>query len=172
MLIVEGADGSGKTTLARQIADGAGLEYCRPPAELLSSTAGPSKGLLEWWFEQFKQDHAKRVYDRCLFISDPIYSCVMHRVPLATVDQLWELRARFLSTLATCNALIFCMPTTHVVEPDKHLKGLTSVMDDAVRYLYQLEHVWWRRELELWQCGRYDFAKDKPEDWIAIARSL
>jgi deoxyadenosine/deoxycytidine kinase len=75
-IIIEGPDGAGKTTLATRVAEHYGLEYRRPPEELLSSSAGPGHGLVEWWDDQLAQapsDLARLVYDRCFYISDPIY---------------------------------------------------------------------------------------------------
>src|SRR5215472_10794451 len=78
MLIVEGPDGGGKTTLAHAIADAYDLTYMRPPPELLSSSLGPGpgSGLHEWWVEQMRlpeKEHTRNVYDRCFFISEAIY---------------------------------------------------------------------------------------------------
>jgi hypothetical protein len=75
-IIIEGPDGAGKTTLAKRVAEHYGLEYMRPPEQFLSSGEGPRNGLVEWWDMQLAKapsDLANLVFDRCFYISDPIY---------------------------------------------------------------------------------------------------
>lgn len=70
MLIIEGPDNSGKTTLAKKIAEAFSVEYRRPPT--LSSRDGVDSAVPDWWDVQLEQWH-EAVYDRCFYISDPIY---------------------------------------------------------------------------------------------------
>ena len=82
MVICEGPDGSGKTTLAKRLADEFSLEYRRPPESLLSSTTGPSEGLHDWWRAQLRGSIKSRklgVYDRCFWLSEPIYAALTGR---------------------------------------------------------------------------------------------
>lgn len=139
MIIVEGPDGSGKTTLAKWIVAHIGGHYCRPPEAVLSSRTGPGQGLLQWWMEQFELDHHANVYDRCMFISDPIYSNVMHQEPRITVAQCIQMRDMFDNGV---NVLIFCLPEKTVLDGEQ-LIGYTPEVRRAVEYLYELEsHNW------------------------------
>jgi thymidylate kinase len=76
MLIVEGPDGAGKTTLAKFLAEELELEYRRAPS--LSSTDGADTAVWEWWREQLRENPKGVVYDRCFFVSELIYQLATH----------------------------------------------------------------------------------------------
>jgi deoxyadenosine/deoxycytidine kinase len=110
-IIIEGPDGAGKTTLATRVAEHLGMEYRRAPADLLSSSLGPSAGLADWWDEQLALppvELATIVYDRCFYISDPIYQQAQPARELMIppsklahgIMRLWNVEPH----------LIFCMP--------------------------------------------------------------
>jgi hypothetical protein len=148
-VIVEGPDGSGKTTLARRMEADFNLEYRRPPEELLSSSTGPSPGLLEWWREQLRRhDRADGVYDRCFWVSEPIYSSVMLRPPLCSpvdivrgINDLW----------VEGPLLIFCMTEEVTMLENTFLAGrprLADISDDqrklkAINFLYWANYAQW-----------------------------
>lgn len=106
MIIVEGPDGAGKTTLAKRLCEDLGLRYMRPPESLLSSTKGPSEGLVEWWQAEVRSNQPRLLYDRCFWVSEPVYTTVQRRQPLVSgpdmsrgLHDLWVANPRF----------IFCM---------------------------------------------------------------
>src|SRR5438105_13425965 len=114
-IIVEGPDGSGKTTLANKLSDVYDLMYRRPPAATLSSTHGPGDGLVEWWGSELGKtpSHLNHgVYDRCFFISDPIYQQAQSDRPLLLsghelvrgIMRLWNVEP----------IIIFCLPPFEV----------------------------------------------------------
>jgi hypothetical protein len=71
MIIVEGPDGAGKTHLAQRICERFDLKYMR--YDRLSSVTGPDgPAIVEWWDDQLAAD-SDGVYDRCFYISEPIY---------------------------------------------------------------------------------------------------
>jgi hypothetical protein len=110
VIIVEGPDGSGKTTLAHWLEDAYGLEYRRPPT--LDSAKGANREVYEWWHKQFKTEGG--IYDRCFFISELIYALATpNRQPLATDAEMHD---GILSLTHSCDLLIFCLPPWHVQE--------------------------------------------------------
>jgi hypothetical protein len=114
-IIVEGPDGSGKTDLAHRIAAAFNRDYRRPPPEALSSTRGPAAWLADWWDGQLAlhpNSLAHGVYDRCFYISDPIYQqAQVNRDLLMDGKQLAAGIARLWSVEPV---IIFCLPPFNV----------------------------------------------------------
>ena len=116
-IIIEGPDGAGKTTLAKRVAEHYGLEYRRPPLDLLSSSEGPRVGLAEWWDAELARapsDLATTVYDRCFYISDPIYQQAQpHRELILSphslaqgIMKLWNVEPYIIFCLTDFNAVL------------------------------------------------------------------
>ncbi len=147
MILVEGPDGAGKTTLAKQIAAEFDIEYRRPPAAALSSTDGPSEKLIDWWQGQL-EDKTLRVHDRTMYLSDVIYATVVgDRTPLcSTLEYL-----QGMNVLQTSWLTIFCLPDFKTIydnveaarKEGRHLKGLDGVKVYNHWYLYQtMAYLW------------------------------
>jgi hypothetical protein len=140
---VEGADGSGKTTLAKLLADELDLEYTRPPAELLDSVTGAHYGLASWWTKQLQQGSqpisSRRIYDRCFFISEPIYSTVMNRPASVPANFIAYQMSMAINAV---DLLIFCIPDRHVVKGDQ-LKGMTKRRQELTQFAYAVAYTSW-----------------------------
>lgn len=107
MLIFEGPDNSGKTTLAQAVAAKYGLEYRRPPA--LSSTGGVNDHVFKWWEAELEK-HPRdtfAVYDRCTYISDPIYRLVSGKYPLRNEAAMQQGVMKLINRFAH---VVFCLP--------------------------------------------------------------
>jgi len=142
VIIVEGPDGAGKTTLAEKIAAHLNVEYRRPPAEVLSSTAGPlSVGLPMWWDRQLQAPYQHAVYDRCFYVSDGIYRMISKKQPL--IDEV--VHARGLSALVAAQPLmIFCLPSFEQTLVSVHEPGrdkLTGYSDHDLYMIYWQYHI-------------------------------
>lgn len=75
MIVVEGVDGSGKTTLISLLSE----TFKVPVAERdVTSEGGPTPDLLKWMYRELADPETK-IYDRFPIYSDPIYSRIMHR---------------------------------------------------------------------------------------------
>jgi hypothetical protein len=179
MLIVEGPDGGGKTTLAKAIADAYDLEYTRPLEQLLSSSTGPGPGLFEWWKDQLRlppAEHKARVYDRCFFISEAIYQMAqVQRDLIVDGHELW----RGISDLWTLGPnLIFCQPPmdvqySNVVQDGRQsLEGLNNRHLEKINFMYWAFYGMWQNSLFA-QVVQYDYTRDSINwilDWVGERR--
>jgi len=105
VIIVEGPDGSGKTTLCEQLCEDLGLEYMRYSG--LSSTTGPDGlGIVDWWDDHLLKS-TDAVFDRCFYISEPIYQLATPGRPLiASPQKMFD----GIHEIWLCNpVIIFCM---------------------------------------------------------------
>jgi hypothetical protein len=164
MIVVEGADGSGKTTLAEWICEETGREYRRPSQEVLSSTEGPTPALLEWWNEQLWLEQVQLkdgVYDRCTMISEPIYMPVTRPKPLYQPSEHERLMRRFIEVQPL---IIFCNPPWSAIKENfkKHkLKGVTLAQQAQIVWLYHQAQFYWEEIFE----NRPNLGRVLSYDW-------
>ena len=143
MIILEGPDNSGKTTLAQMICAQTGYEYRRAPS--LSSTEGVDDAVFQWWDQQLSlptEDTLTVVYDRCTYISDPIYRLVSSKPPLRTEQQMMNGIQQMLNQEVH---LIFCLPpwswsARHCEEEHKAGLGLSYANIDQLRVIHWAYH--------------------------------
>ena len=136
MVVIEGPDASGKTTLAEELATEFGLEYCRAP--YLSSEVGPlSDAIVDWWEKQLRLKKP-RVYDRCFYISEPIYQLAQPERKLIVDNQRYD--AGWFKLVNKVDLLVFCLPPWPAAR---------QVLDDSNRLalegvnINQLEKIHW-----------------------------
>jgi hypothetical protein len=114
VVIIEGPDGTGKTSLAERIADRYNLEYRRP--SVLSSTLGPADASIEtWWRQQLRNDDGAGVYDRCFWISEPIFQLAIPHRPLLVEGAKFAIGLQDL--LLARPLIIFCLPEWEKTRP-------------------------------------------------------
>lgn len=137
MIIVEGPDGSGKTTLAKHLAAELAREYKRAPT--LSSTHGPDEAAMEWFEEEVghKPRHYNAVYDRGFFVSELIYNLATPGRPLMA-DEARMFRG--ISQLVDADPIIiFCLPqweiSKRVIESDGRDR-LEETSEDQLRKIH------------------------------------
>ena len=108
MVILEGPDASGKTTLAHKICERYGFEYCRNPH--LSSVEGPtSPKIVDWWIDQLASDDSgNKVYDRCFYISELIYQLAQPERELLTNPT--EFSFGLWRVMRKASLVVFCLP--------------------------------------------------------------
>lgn len=119
MIVVEGPDGAGKTTLINLLlADNSGL-FLRP--RMSTSIGGPVDQLTKAVDEDFLNPiEAGHVYDRHALISEPIYGPVI-RGSMKPGFEDWNWFCRSWSRLQTMRPLlIFCLPPLDVVRENLH----------------------------------------------------
>jgi len=169
VVIVEGPDGSGKTTLAKAIAENCGMEYRRPPEEVLSSTHGPAGiELYEWWMQQLIRPTDERnegVYDRCFFISEPIYQFA--QVSRELIVDGPTIHRGILDLWSEGPMIVFCLPPfdtqlSNVIQDGRaSLKGLENKHLEKVDFLYWATCAVWLNGL--FETVSYDYTTDEEE---------
>jgi hypothetical protein len=172
-IIVEGPDGGGKTTLARALAQDFNRKYTRPEQALLSSVDGPTPGLVEWWDHELAQGDqylAHRVYDRCFYISDPIYQMAVEDrellIPPPTlahgIMRLWNAEP----------VIIFCLPdfgitlTNVRAENRERLRGVSAQALSKIWNMYWATYAMWSNALYD-QVILYDYTEPNAHDRLA-----
>lgn len=143
MIVLEGPDNSGKTTLAKLICEKTGMEYRRPPT--LSSTEGVDDHVFTWWEEQLalpQFEGVTPVYDRCTYISDPIYRLVSGKPPLRSEQ---DMQSGIMRLVNHDVYFIFCLPpwewsAKHHVEEHRAGLGLSYANIDQLRVIHWAYH--------------------------------
>lgn len=86
MIIVEGPDGGGKSTLARRLS--ADLDWPIAP-RVVGTDTQPMVDLKRWVEDNVEMGYHTTIYDRHRLISEPIYSSVLGRVSPGFSDYAW-----------------------------------------------------------------------------------
>jgi hypothetical protein len=147
MIILEGPDGGGKTHLANRICEEFDLEYMR--YEGVSSTSGPDgPAIIEWWDDQISSNKQK-VYDRCFYISEPIYQLATpHRELIAAPVTMIHgiLRLTNFTPLT-----IFCIPPWEAaianVSQRERLEGVDDLALKKIHWAYHVAYALWSEAL-------------------------
>lgn len=164
-IILEGPDNSGKTTLAKLLAKDLDLEYRRPPT--LSSTKGPNDGVATWWEDQLQQRaNEAAVYDRCFYISDPIYRLVSGHTPLRSAGHMMY----GISRVKELAFLVFCLPrwslSKALIEAENADGQGLQFMDihhaEIVHWRYFLEYQSWFWVMQD-RVASYNYEHDTPD---------
>lgn len=173
MIILEGPDGGGKTTLAMRLGEEFGLEYKR--YALLSSTRGPDgPGIIDWWDEQIAENQIDAVYDRCFYISEPIYQLATPgRDLIADVKQMQTGIMR-LSNFAPL--VIFCIPPFDTALGNIHTRERLEGVDDKalgkIHWAYHVAAAYWS-EILYHTCLYWDYTHHDPAEITeAVTRYL
>jgi hypothetical protein len=178
LIIVEGVDGAGKTTLAQALAQHLGTAYMRPPEHLLSSTVGPGDGLTQWWIKELQENRIPDVYDRCTFISDPIYSTVMGRPPSCPANAVAYMLD--LSKEAVSH-FIFCMPSKDHIWANFHedrpnLVGMNRSKMKRIMHLYEVHLNHYRlmfpTKVMVYNWYGKDYTMDKVRGDLGLDRAM
>jgi hypothetical protein len=139
MIILEGPDGGGKTTLAKYLAKELEIEIA---PRVVSTDTTAMTNLLVWTNHNLNQGFQTTIFDRHRLLSDPIYRAVFgnHNPVLYHPNWLFPALAR-LEEIDPY--IIFCMPPLEVIAlnlaDDPHNKVVAA---DIERIYYSYLALW------------------------------
>lgn len=159
MIILEGPDGGGKTTLLKELSD----HYFSIPVHDRASegVSGPVKDLFTWAHKDIGswRDKQLHFYDRHPLVSEYIYGPVVR----GTMDPRFHtthLRRR----LAQRSLVIVCLPPLDAVRAsvsaERDMPGVTTHID-AIWHLYASLRASWPSTSGI---VFYDYTEDDPRD--------
>lgn len=113
MIIVEGPDGAGKTTLIKQLAE----RYDLPIApRVVSKDAEAMVDLKAWVEENVSQGFQPMIFDRHRLVSETIYGPILRDKQEPGFDD-WVWMSVMIDRFYNCNPLIiYCLPDLEVVK--------------------------------------------------------
>lgn len=162
MIVVEGPDGGGKSTLIESLQKTLGIPVA-PRTWLKDSHSGPVPDLCRWVDEDLLHWGGKplQIYDRYPLISEPIYgSCIRGEVP-RLMSTPW-MRART-NTFRSMSIIIWCVPPFDVVaqnvraNPKGHMEHVSEEID-AIWAMYSVQANTWPN-LSI----HYDYTNTTPD---------
>lgn len=106
MIIVEGPDGGGKTTLAKQLAYDLKLSIA---PRVVGADTKAMVDLRLWVEENLDLGFHEKIYDRHRLISEPIYGAILHRIEPGFDDVSW-ITAMMSNFYAIDPIVIYCIP--------------------------------------------------------------
>lgn len=152
MLIVEGPDGGGKTTLVEELT----LLTRWPVAErVVSKQANAMTDLRVWTTANLREGFQRTIFDRHRLISDPVYRFALpHKQPDPELyEQEWLTSAMDLFAYID-PIIVFCMPPIEVVRANLEGDKDNDVVRDHMDKIYYAYNVQWAH-LRSW--GKWRF---------------
>jgi len=166
MVIVEGPDGSGKTTLCNELCRDLELEYMRYPG--LSSVEGPvDDGIIQWWNEHIAAE-TEAVFDRCFYISERMYQpATANRALIAKPQTMMD---GIHSLWIADPVIVFCMTDWTTEEPIIQSQGRAKLDNvtlegfTKIHWSYWGEYAMWREMVD--HVYHYDYRTDKAYETL------
>lgn len=114
MIIIEGPDGAGKTTLVEHLAQKYDLSIAE---RVVDKDTHPLNTDLKHWTEvNLKAGLQWKIFDRHRLISEPIYSACMNRKTHEGFDDIGWLTARMIDFTRIHPFIVYCLPPYSTVE--------------------------------------------------------
>lgn len=157
MIIVEGPDGAGKTTLVRQLSDW--LDIPLGPRSVSSDGVG-QVDLREYVLRELR--FSRQIYDRFALISGPIYGVASGMKPPNNVfmDSVWHGVAEK-KMVKVQPLIIYCLPKPFVVKQNiKHDPTSAKVVGNNIDQIYWGYYTRAARDRAVLPTVWYDYTTD------------
>lgn len=133
MLIVEGPDGAGKTTLIEALQK----EYDLPVApRVVSKDAEAMVDLRHWVDQNLDKGFQRTIFDRHRLISEPIYGPVLRKKQEDGFDDLEWLAPRMKEFYSLKPVIIYCLPDLETVRANIKDDDDNRVVQDHIDAIY------------------------------------
>lgn len=136
MIIVEGPDGAGKTTLISELVEETGLQVA---PRVVSKDTEAMTDLVKWTEENTRAGFQATIFDRHRLISEPIYGPILReQLTPEFTDPEWFYHQ--LSALYHCNPfIIYCLPPFQTV-----MENILSTEDNKFFHgnPYAVQAIW------------------------------
>ena len=136
MIIVEGPDGSGKTTLVTKLAERYSLGV---EPKLVNSDMSSNSSKKAWCEQNVARGFQAKLFDRHCLISEPIYNSVTRRAFDPGFDDVHWYTAMTTMFYKHCNPLIiYCLPELEVVKANvaADVDNQPKVVRESIRKIY------------------------------------
>ena len=159
MLIIEGPDGSGKTTLIGQLEERLGVT--REPRAVTSS-AEVIKPMGQYALDEIAKGYGRRIYDRFNLISSPFY-CMLPNPTFRDElrDQEWLMNT-WIKFRQVGPVIIVCLPPLEVVKENCLSDDTSKVAQGDIETIYWLYHNFAAQYP--WVAAVYDYTKQDITD--------
>lgn len=132
MIIVEGPDGSGKTTLIHELHENFGGDIPIAPKVVASNTKSMVASLKAWVEHNLSQGFQATLFDRHRLISEPIYGSIVRSHFEPGFDDFEWLYLQYYRFYNQCHPLIiYCLPPFETVK--KNVNGVWTEQPKDVR---------------------------------------
>lgn len=145
MIVLEGVDGSGKTTLAKILSRDLELPIA---SRVVKSEEGPppKQELVKWLYKELA-DETPKIYDRFPIYSDPIYTAILKREPNIGKGAVRYFHENYTPFLVLCDPGWSKVKESALNEPQMdgvhtHLESLYS----QYRKLHFIDHIYDRTD--------------------------
>lgn len=177
MLIVEGPDGAGKTTLVERLSKELDM-YVMP--RVVSKNAEAMVDLVQWVHDDVTSGLKRAIYDRHRLISEPIYGPVLRGNIEPGFDNMRWLRDYQRKFRELEPFVIFCLPPLETVLKNVESDEDNQVVHKAISIIYWLYHnvaASWPTPSVVWDytvpeentyrgATRYDSLHSDVTDWL------
>lgn len=169
MLIVEGPDGAGKTTLikdiVKQLQSWTTALSVKEPVKVIKSPGPLGEGLFEWAVNALSRAIEPVVFDRFPLFSEIVYGPILRRKLLMNRTQFDELK----TLLIDWNPLVvYCRPpTSTLTESSKTEEQMEGVLGNLKQIINNYDHhlLFWMRDFRVFH---YDFTQPENKELLRV----
>lgn len=170
MIIVEGPDGSGKSSLIRRLSEDTGLRIHERASD---SIQGPIGDMSVWAYRDVTTQldhHLVEIYDRHPLVSQYIYGPIAREY--LEPDMQSATMHLAIRMLAKQCLMIFCLPPVDTVVANTHAEQQMQGVDENIRRIYHMYcsmRMFWPNPANLMM---YDYTQKGSYDHVLVAANI